>query len=223
MKDNKIYYRRNLPHYQPAYATFFITFRLAGSLPAEVIARLKEEHQQNEKLLLKIKDEKMKKQEILNMHKRHFGNFDEMLDKSANNQSWLRDECVAQVIVEAMHFRDEKAYNLLAYCIMPNHVHMVFTVGRRASSPYKGKTASDAYIVTKILENLKWYTAVKANKILNRKGAFWQHESYDHVVRDGKELERIVNYVLNNPVRAGFVSSRDQWKWSYVHNSTLNK
>ena len=221
MKDNKIFYRRNLPHYQPAYATFFITFRLAGSLPSEVIAHLKEEHHQNEKLLLKIRDEKMRKQEMLSMHKRHFGNFDEMLDKAANNQSWLRDDRIAQVIVGAMHFRNKKAYNLLAYCIMPNHVHMVFTVGRRDSSLYKGKTASDPYIVTKILENLKWYTAMKANEILNRKGAFWQHESYDHVVRDGKELERIINYVLNNPVRAGLISNRDQWKWSYVHNCTL--
>ncbi len=63
---------------------------------------------------------------------------------------------------------------------------------------------------------------MKANKILNRKGAFWQHESYDHVVRDGNELERIINYVLHNPVRAGLVSSRDQWKWSYERNSTHN-
>ncbi|KAB2833733.1 MAG: hypothetical protein F9K48_07795 [Candidatus Brocadia sp.] len=221
MKDNKIFYRRNLPHYQPVYATFFITFRLAGSLPPEVIARLKEERQQQEKLLLKIGDEKIKKLEMLNMHKRHFGNFDEMLDKAANNQSWLEDDRIAQVIVDAMHFRDKKTYNLLAYCIMPNHVHMIFTIRRRTSSLYKGKTASGPYVVTKILENLKWYTAMKANEILNCKGAFWQHESYDHVVRDGNELERIVNYVLNNPVRAGLVSSWDQWKWSYVRNCTL--
>ncbi len=71
------------------------------------------------------------------MHKRYFGNFDEMLDKAANNQSWLQDDRVAQMVVEAMHFRDKKAYDLLAYCIMPNHVHMVFTAERRGSSLYQ--------------------------------------------------------------------------------------
>ena len=66
-----------------------------------------------------------------------------------------------------------------------------------------------------LLQSLKARTAREANKILHQKGSFWQHESYDHVVRNGKELERIVNYVLYNPVRAGMVSSWEQWKWSY--------
>jgi hypothetical protein len=65
----------------------------------------------------------------------------------------------------------------------------------------------------KILQSLKSYMAREANKLLNRSGAFWQHESYDHVVRDGKEPERIVSYVLYNPVKTGLVSSCDQ----YVH------
>jgi len=68
---------------------------------------------------------------------------------------------------------------------------------------------------------LKGYTANKANKILNRTGTFWQHESYDHVVQDEKELERVIAYVLNNPVKAGFVSTWQEWKWSYVQEKFL--
>ena len=203
MKDTQIYYRRNLPHYQPANATFFVTFRLAGSLPVEAIARLKEERIQNEKLLLKIKDEKIRKKTMDDQHKRYFSKFDKMLDNAANNQSWLNNGLVARIIAEAMHFRDGNVYDLLAYCIMPNHVHMVFTVERSGTSLYT------------LLQSLKARTAREANKILHQKGSFWQHESYDHVVRNGKELERIVNYVLYNPVRAGMVSSWEQWKWSY--------
>ncbi len=56
-EEVQIYYRRNLPHYQPAHATFFITFRLAGLLPAEVIVRLKEEYRQDEKRVLLTKKE----------------------------------------------------------------------------------------------------------------------------------------------------------------------
>lgn len=203
MKDDQIYYKRNLPHYQPADATFFVTFRLAGSLPTEAIAHLIEERVQDEELLLKIKDENVQKKKMAEQRKRYFIKFDRMLDNAVNSQSWLNDERVANVIAEAMCLRDRKVYDLLAYCIMPNHVHMVFTVERSGTSLYR------------VLQSLKAYTAKEANKILRQNGAFWQHESYDHVVRDGKELERIIDYVLHNPVKAGMVSGREQWKWSY--------
>ncbi|HJW87229.1 MAG TPA: transposase [Candidatus Brocadiaceae bacterium] len=204
MIDDQIkYYRRNLPHYHPANATFFVTFRLAGSLPSEAIVRLKEERVRDEALLLKIEDEKARKQKMAEQHERYFSKFDELLDSAVNSQSWLKDERVADMVAAAMCFRDKKVYDLLAYCIMPNHVHVVFTVERSATSLYKA------------LQSLKAYTAREANKILLRNGAFWQHESYDHVVRDGKKLERIIDYVLHNPVKAGLVSSRELWKWSY--------
>ena len=216
MENIKTYYRRNLPHYQPSDATFFITFRLAGSLPGEVIARLREEHMQNEKLLQKIRDAKERKRKLAVQRKQYFGRVDELLDKAVEGPYWLKDERVAEVITDAIHFRDGKDYELIAYCIMPNHVHLVFHVGhverngislkRDTVSLYKQNTDS-RYTVTSILQSLKRYTALKANKILNRAGAFWQHESYDHVVRDEKELERIIAYVLNNPVKAGFAST----------------
>lgn len=70
-------------------------------------------------------------------------------------------------------------------------------------------------IVTNILRLLKGSTARECNKILNRTGAFWQHESYDHVIRSEDELNRIIEYVLNNPVRAKLVDNTHDWKWSY--------
>ena len=201
--DQTKYYRRNLPHYHPANATFFVTFRLAGSLPSEAIARLRAERIQYEEFLLKIEDEKVRKMKMAAQHERYFNKFDEMLDSAVNSQSWLKDERVANMVVEALCFRDKKVYDLLAYCIMPNHVHVVFTMERSGASLYK------------VLQSLKAYTAKEANKILHKNGAFWQHESYDHVARDRKELERIIDYILHNPVKAGLVSSREQWKWSY--------
>lgn len=65
------------------------------------------------------------------------------------------------------------------------------------------------------MQSLKGYTARKANCLLGRSGTFWQHESYDHVVRDPSEWRRIVNYVLNNPVKAGLVDTWEKWQWSY--------
>jgi REP element-mobilizing transposase RayT len=97
---------------------------------------------------------------------------------------------------------------------MPNHVHMVIHVGRPDWSSYKPQDSSTP--LSRILENLKWYTALKCNAALRRNGQFWQYESYDHVIRKADELERTIWYVLNNPVKAGFVQSWEQWPWSYA-------
>ena len=212
MGDNNIYYRRNLPHYQPLNAAYFVTFRLAGSLPKEVVVRLKEKQEENVRLLGSIKDKNERKQKLMQLRKVYFGKFDKFLDKISNGPHWLQDDSIAKIVAEAIQYRNGKDYELLAYCIMPNHVHMVFTVTsvvRRVSS---------RYIVTDILESLKWYTAKKCNKALHRKGQFWQHESYDHVIRSQKELSNIINYVLYNPVTASLISDWKQWKWSYCRD-----
>ena len=211
MKEDTPYYRRNLPHYQPEHATYFVTFRLAGSLPIEVIARMKEGREADEKLLIREKSKVKQREQLYDLQKRYFGKFDTLLDDSKSGPLWLGESEVADLVAEAVHYRDGKAYDLYAFCIMPNHVHMVFAVGRQV-----GRRDSSPYVVTDILENLKWYTALKGNQLLKRTGQFWQHESYDHVVRDGRELERIVGYVLNNPVKAGLVKSWSKWRWSYV-------
>ena len=77
------------------------------------------------------------------------------------------------------------------------------------------------YIVTEILRKLKGSTSRECNKILNRRGEFWQHESYDHVVRNIDELKRIVNYVLQNPLKAGLVDNWTEWRWSYYNPKYL--
>jgi REP element-mobilizing transposase RayT len=65
------------------------------------------------------------------------------------------------------------------------------------------------------MHSLKRHTAHEANLILGRDGTFWQHENYDHFARDEAELERIIKYVLYNPVKAGLVKEQKDWKWTY--------
>ncbi len=199
----KIYYRRNLPHYQPPGATYFVTFRLAGSLPQEVVARLKEERAKAERLLVDTGGRE-EKDKINELRKRYFVRFDKLLDAARQGPRWLQNAEVAKVVSDAIHFRDGREYDLLAYCIMPNHVHLVMALERNGISLYK------------VLQSLKRFTAREANKILSRAGAFWQHESYDHVVRDGKELVRVIAYVLSNPEKAGLVGQWKSWRWSYT-------
>lgn len=66
-----------------------------------------------------------------------------------------------------------------------------------------------------IMQSLKGYTAFQCNRLLERKGEFWAHESYDHYVRDAEEWNRIIAYVLNNPVKARYVADWRDWKWNY--------
>lgn len=228
MNEPKTYYRRHLPHYQPDNATFHIVFRLAGSLPVETIEQLRCERELFERKLTQERSVQKKKELKRNYEAAYFEKFDALLDGDSLGPRWLGMPAVAEIVKEALHYRDGKEYNLLAYCIMPNHVHLVFTlplgdianVGRPDWSS-KGRRDSSPYIVTRILENLKWYTALKCNKVLGRAGAFWQHESYDHVIRDGEELEQTIWYVLNNPVKAGLVQSWEQWQWTYVKPGLL--
>jgi len=90
---------------------------------------------------------------------------------------------------------------------MLNHVHLVCTPLKKSDGIYFG--------LTEILHSLKRRTAREANKILNRQGAFWQDESYDHFIRDDAELERIVKYLLYDPVKANLVNQPEDWKWNY--------
>jgi len=243
MNTYKTYYKRNLPHYQPLGYTFIVTFRLAGSVPVSVINKLKIEKEKALKLIagfdnLKVRREKYKEYQSL-----YFGKFDKLLDGAGYGPTWLQNDNVAQVVKDAMHYSDKKSYDLICYTIMSNHVHLVFTpitleqneatnkiVERDLSRPITHNflnkigdinVALHFPIVTDILRKLKGSTARECNKLINRSGTFWQHESYDHVVRDKKELIRIVKYVLNNPVKAGLCEKWEDWKWNYCNLELL--
>jgi REP element-mobilizing transposase RayT len=205
--DYREYYRRNLPHIQPRGATFLINFRLAGSLPADVVEQLRAETDKLEEKLILVKDQKKMLSLRDQAHRKLFGKWDDALHNNQTGPFWLRDERVAQIVANSIHFHDGDWFDVLAYCIMPNHVHVALT-------PYESSSIAD-YSLTRILHNIKRNSANHANKTLERAGSFWQHESYDRFARDEKELERIIKYVLYNPVKANLVKDQTDWKWSY--------
>ena len=184
-----------------------------------MVIRLKAEQLEVEQEIGKINCKIERDEQLSKSRKRYFKKFDEYLDRASHGPDWLREERIASIVADAMHYRDEKEYNLLAYNIMPNHVHIVFDVARFAESRPSVRDGVSHYIVTDIIGSLKKHTALESNKILLRDGAFWQHESYDHVVRNEAELGRIIEYVLYNPVKAGLVKEWTDWRWSYYKYS----
>lgn len=111
------------------------------------------------------------------------------------------------MVVESLHYRNGRVYDLDSFSIMSNHVHALFRPLEKEEDLY--------FSLATIMQSLKGFTARIANDFLKRKRQFWQHESYDHFVRDTAELNRIRRYILNNPVKAGLVSEWAEWPWSY--------
>jgi REP element-mobilizing transposase RayT len=207
MEDTSKYYARKLPHWQPSGATFFVTMRLAGSIPKHIIAQIKAQKDIDEETIRhKLKDTPNELGVALyNLEKQYYGIFDKYLD-SANEPYWLKIPKIATIIADSIDFFEKKDKQLTnhAYCIMPNHLHWVFTLNE------------DADVLYTILQRMKRHTARQSNIILKRDGHFWERESYDHIIRDANEFDNIVLYTLQNPVKAGFVKNWEDWNFSFV-------
>ena len=210
------FYRRKLPHWQPEGAMYFITFRLANSLPAQVIWDL-EEQRERERQATRLRFSGAQLQDFFyKLDKKYFGHFESWLDRCVEESPrWLAEEKVVQIVADELHALDGERYHLIAYCLISNHGHVVIDTAEHSFKPtHIGVTAP--YPLTDTLKLLKGRTARYCNQALGRSGKFWHHESYDHVIRDQGEYERIVWYVLNNPVKAGLVENWEDWKFIFV-------
>lgn len=195
---------------------YFITFRLANSLPVHVIRELKEARERERQRIRAEFSGPQQWNELYKLDKRYFARFDGWLDRCVEGSPrWLGNEKVAQIVADEFHALDGERYRLIAYCLMSNHGHLVIdTAGYTFKPSHDGVTAP--YPLTDTLKRLKGRTARFCNQALGRNGAFWHPESYDHVIRDQKEYQRIVWYTLNNPVKAGLVERWEDWKFTFI-------
>ena len=174
-----LHYERRLPHWDTVGRPLFVTFRLHDSLPKHRVFP----------------------PERLTTGKA-FVAMDCLLDRATTGPFFLRQPEIASLIVDALRAGECKfaRYELHAFVVMPNHVHMLVT---------------PAVMATKWLGPLKGFTSHEANEILRRQGrAFWQDESYDHLVRNEDQFRRITRYIENNPVSAGLVGTAEEFRWS---------
>jgi REP element-mobilizing transposase RayT len=108
---------------------------------------------------------------------------------------------LAMMVQECLRYFDRQRYLLTAWCVMPNHVHSIFT-------PLAGYNPSD------ILHSWKSYTAHQAQRLLGTRGAFWERESFDPLIRSLDQFEAFVCYVEQNPVQAGLCRFPEAWPYS---------
>lgn len=202
--------RGYLPHVKREGARYFVTFRLADSLPPEVLLRiqagravaLQRFHAQSVSAAeLGLEPPPTNAIETSELEYRRA--VERYLDKH-HGACWLKRPEIADLVADALRFFEGQRYRLDVWVIMPNHVHAVFW-------PLPDED------VSRIVQSWKRYTSRQANTILGRTGqTFWQPEAYDHWIRNDEEHARCCRYVVNNPVKAGLCAAPEDWRWSSV-------
>jgi putative DNA methylase len=177
--------RRRLPHLYAIGQPLFVTFRLHGSLP---------------------QGREFPKESLTSGQA--FVAFDRLLDTARFGPRHLQQPQIAIVVRDSIQHCAQVDYDLHAWVIMPNHVHMLITPHTNVSS---------------FMRRLKAYSAKEANKLLDRTGQpFWQEESYDRLVRTTDEFRKIESYIVKNPVKAGLVQSIDAFPWSSAARGSVD-
>lgn len=199
--------RNVLPHLKREGGTYFVTFRLAGTLPAELLQRLKREREMIVAAAHAAK-RPLTWSEQEELFRWYSVRVDTYLD-AGHGDCFLRQPALADLVANALLFFAGERYELRAWTVMPNHVHAVVW-------PKPPQTLSE------ILHSWKSFTASKANKLLGRVGQdFWQEESYDHLIRDDEDLARCCEYTVQNPVSARLCARPEDWKWSSAYRPTM--
>ena len=170
-----------LPHWQQEHAWLFVTYRLADSLPKQLISGLLDHREawlhHNPKPWNERQEEEFY---------RLFGKqFDEWLDKG-HGSCCLKNEAFSEIVANAFLHFDEERYLLDSFVVMPNHVHVLF-------SPFKDENLPD------IIKSWKWFTAREINKLKNQTGQLWQPEYWDTVIRHQEHFHWARNYIEQNP------------------------
>jgi putative transposase len=174
------YSSKYLPHFDSPGAQQYLSYRLADSLPAE---------RRGEWQAFMAKTDDLEKQRELERY----------LDLG-RGACHLRDSRVAELVQRNLWHHDGVKYRLLAWVIMPNHIHALIEVWQAP--------------LGQILQSWKGYTSKEANRILGREGTFWEADYFDRYIRDEDHLRRVVHYIESNPVKAHLVASAADWLWS---------
>jgi REP element-mobilizing transposase RayT len=193
-----------LPHWTRDSAWYAVTFRLWDSLPKHIIKSWLFERKNI------VKTAEQMKRALTDSEERRLAHlYSEKVERyldAGHGCCFMKDERIAELVQRALLHFDGSRYSLAAWCVMPNHVHVVV-------KPFAGMTTAGTALppseLSDILHSWKSFTSKEANKLLRRSGDFWQAEYYDHLIRNEGDFRHAVRYVLDNPIKAGLKN----WKW----------
>jgi REP element-mobilizing transposase RayT len=219
-------------------AIHLLTLRLEGVVPTQKLRELRV--WRDEQLALAPTDARLGRDFRTRIQQRFFTEYDYLLDENRENVL-LADQRVAAMIRRHLLLRSGGPYRLLAYCVMPNHVHAILEVVA-PSGPPATLDAEDVdpaelgFVALRLdeepdessplgdfLRTFKQETAAEAAGLLDdRRHLRWHTDSFDFWIRSQSELEAVIDYVAQNPVQAGLVPSPEQWFFSSAHERYLH-
>jgi len=173
--------RRNLPHWNQKAVIYFVTFHLADSLPAEKLAAFKEEKTR----WLDVNRPPLSATQVKEYHQRFSGRIQRWLDSGYGSCILGRPE-ILTLVEEALRFFDGDRYMLGEHVVMPNHVHALVE-------------PLSHYTLPGVLHSWKSFSANQIKKITRSHGPVWHQESFDRIVRSPAHLNRIQQYIRENP------------------------
>lgn len=202
--------RRRLPHREQAGCTYFVTWRLADSVPQPLIEQWKAER---EAFLVNYP-----KPWDAGRQREHDERFQRRLERWSDRgygSCLLRDPQVRVIVAEALHFFDGVRYDLDCYVIMPNHLHLLVRPygwsGQKSeadipvcpsSAEPEGRQECLPHSLPGILKSWKGFTARQINQCLQQSGTLWMDENFDHAVRSVAQRNRFREYIRLNPSKA---------------------
>jgi len=188
-------YRRQgafLPHWTADGATYSVTFRLADALPLHARQQLKRIRDETTRTIAGNPSMRERIDIARIMHRR----FDDLLN-AGNGSCIFNDPTLADLMLQTMSHFDGVRFSLLAWAVMPNHVHAVIRPFRDCSLP-------------SIIHGWKSFSSHMIGRRTGNGGRVWQSEYFDHLIRGPEELHQSIEYVVSNPIVAGLVN----WRWA---------
>ena len=183
--------RGYLPHFDHPCLVQSITFRLADSVPTDVVDGWRAE-------LKLVGGEAADDPRCADLRERI-----EKYSDEGKGACWLRKPEIAEIVENALLHFDGERYRLLAWCMMPNHVHVLIET-------------MNGFPLGTVVHSWKSFTAKECNKTLQRTGEFWMPDYFDRFIRDARHLRAVVDYIANNPVKAGLCGKPEEWRWSHL-------
>ena len=192
--------RRNMPHWLVADRTYFVTMRLAGTIPSEVLKSLLAERRA-------LEETAPTDEAVVELRRRQFIRIEAILDAQRFVGKGLTEPSVATAFFDGVPWlqSERRGWDVYAVTLMSTHVHMVMrnTAGRTSELFHD-------------LAQFKRQTSREINRLLKRKGSYWAREAFDHWCRTERKVLGAIRYTVNNPVKAGLCEEWRDWPWTQV-------
>jgi len=190
--ETRAFWGTNLPHWDVFGRPIFVTLHVRGAIPKEAMQRI---HARAALLTNQHDTDYARKRKLI------FKQMEEWLDRTDHVQ-WLQHPDIANMLRDAIETRAQKqSWTPLHWVVMPSHIHILYIGGQIG--------------MKELMRDFKHWTASQANRILGRSGErFWQDEWFDHWLRSADETDRIAHYIRQNPVKAGLVTTAENWPYA---------